>query len=185
MYSLHHIHVNQKNLTLSFPPSKRQGLADTNHQRIMEKGKSIMYKRDLSLDQDMNDMVLGIFLDSMTTDFPNQVAIDEQIDDNLNKGNIQKMVAGILLLPPLEQCLLPLQRPAQSNQKMKHKQISKENNDQERRRPHNDLIPMSYEYLLPILVNTWEIMPKQIEPAKFPTIVSMFPMSYMDIISDT
>ncbi|KAI5436215.1 hypothetical protein KIW84_022616 [Lathyrus oleraceus] len=87
----------------------------------MENGKSI----------DKADMVLGLFLDSMTTNFPNR-------------------------------------RPAQSNQKLKQKQISQKNKDQEGRCPHDDPIPMSYTQLLPILVNARAIMPKQIEPAKFP-----------------
>lgn len=42
------------------------------------------------------------------------------------------------------------------------------NNDQEGRRPHYDLIPMSYAQLLPILVNDGAIVPKQIELARFP-----------------
>lgn len=46
--------------------------------------------------------------------------------------------------------------------------ISKGNNDQERRLPHNDPIPMSYAYLLPILVNVGAIVPKQIEHVRFP-----------------
>ncbi|KAI5409938.1 hypothetical protein KIW84_055410 [Lathyrus oleraceus] len=51
---------------------------------------------------------------------------------------------------------------------MNHKQISKGNKDQEGRRPCNGPIPMSYAQLLPILVNVRAIVPKQIEPAKFP-----------------
>ncbi|KAI5436186.1 hypothetical protein KIW84_022592 [Lathyrus oleraceus] len=79
---------------------------------------------------DRADMVLGLFLDIMTTYFPNQ-------------------------------------RTAQRNQKLKQKQISQNNKDQEGRRPRNDPIPMSYAHLLPILVNTREIVPKQIEHARF------------------
>ncbi|KAI5424637.1 hypothetical protein KIW84_030720 [Lathyrus oleraceus] len=80
---------------------------------------------------DKADMVLGLFLDSRKTNFPNQ-------------------------------------RFAQSNQKLKHKQISKGNNDQEKRRPRYDLIPVSYAHMLPILVDVRAIVPKQIEPARFP-----------------
>lgn len=43
----------------------------------MEKSKSI----------DRDDMVLELFLDSMTTDFPNQVVIDERDEDSMKKGN--------------------------------------------------------------------------------------------------
>ncbi|KAI5435081.1 hypothetical protein KIW84_021783 [Lathyrus oleraceus] len=71
-------------------------------------------------------------------------------------------------LPPQEQCLLPPQRPARSNQKLKQKQISQKNNDREGRHPRKDLIPTSYAHLLPILVNARAIVPKQIEPARFP-----------------
>ncbi|KAI5382766.1 hypothetical protein KIW84_070251 [Lathyrus oleraceus] len=87
---------------------------------------------------DNADMVLGIFLDSMTTDCTNQVVIDKQVEDNLKKDNKQK------------------------------KQINKGNNDRKRRRPRNDPIPLSYAYLLPILVNAGAIVPKRIQPAGFP-----------------
>lgn len=53
------------------------------------------------------DMVLGLFLDSMTIDFSNRVVIDEQVEDNLKKDNKQKVAAGFLPLLPQEQCLLP------------------------------------------------------------------------------
>ncbi|KAI5436474.1 hypothetical protein KIW84_022824 [Lathyrus oleraceus] len=46
----------------------------------MEKGKSI----------DRADMVLGLFLDGMTTNSSNQVAIDDQGEDSMNKDNKQK-----------------------------------------------------------------------------------------------
>ncbi|KAI5416329.1 hypothetical protein KIW84_041403 [Lathyrus oleraceus] len=128
----------------------------------MEKTKSI----------DRADMVLGILLDSMTTKSVNQVVIDDQAKDGLKKDNKQKVVSSILPLLSQEQCWLPYQRPAQSNQKLKQKKISQKNNDQERRRPRYDPIPMSYAYLLPILVNAGEIVPKQIEPAKFPYSLS-------------
>ena len=72
------------------------------------------------------------------------------------------VTAGILPLPLQEQTFLPRQRLAQRNHKLKQKQINKENNDQERIRPHNDLIPMSYANLLPILINAGEIVPKQV-----------------------
>ncbi|KAI5404005.1 hypothetical protein KIW84_051228 [Lathyrus oleraceus] len=98
---------------------------------------------------DKADMVLGLFLDSMTTDFPNQVEIDEQAEDILNEDNRQK-------------------RPAQSHQKLKQKQISKGNKDQEGIRPLYDPIPVSYAHLLPTLVKAGAIIPKQTEPAKLP-----------------
>ncbi|KAI5389400.1 hypothetical protein KIW84_074883 [Lathyrus oleraceus] len=104
----------------------------------------------------------------MTTDFLNQVVIDEQVEDRLKKDNKQKVAASILPLLPQEQRLLPHHRPAQSNHKLKQKQISKGNKDQEGRRAHNDPIPMSYTQSLPILVNAGAIMPKEIESAKFP-----------------
>lgn len=68
---------------------------------------------------DRADMVLGLFLDSMTMDCTNQVMIDEQAEDSLKKDNKQKVAASILPLLPQEQGLLPHQRPAQSNQKLK------------------------------------------------------------------
>lgn len=91
-----------------------------------------------------------------------------RVGDNLKKDNKHKVVVGILPLLPQEQCLPPHQRHAQSNQKPKQKQISQKNNDQERRRPRNDPILMSYAHLLPILVNDGAIMPKWIQPAGFP-----------------
>lgn len=124
----------------------------------MEKGKSI----------DKADIVLGIFLDSMTTDRTNQVMINEQVEGSLKKDNKQKEVAGILPLPPQEQHLLPHQRHTQNNQKLKQKQISQKNNDQEGIRPYNDPIPMRYAHMLPIVVNTGAIVPKQIQPARVP-----------------
>ncbi|KAI5444276.1 hypothetical protein KIW84_012778 [Lathyrus oleraceus] len=117
---------------------------------------------------DRDDLVLGLFLDSMTTNFPNQVGIDEQVEDILKEDNKQKMATSILTFLPQEQCVLPYQRPAQSYQNSKQKQISKGNKDQERRRPCYDPIPVSYAHVLPILVKVGAIMPKQIEPAKFP-----------------
>ncbi|KAI5385165.1 hypothetical protein KIW84_071960 [Lathyrus oleraceus] len=78
------------------------------------------------------------------------------------------VTTSILPLPPQEQSPLPRQRPSQSNKKLKQKQVIKENNDQEMRRPRNDLILMPYVHLLPILINVGEIMPKHIEPARFP-----------------
>ena len=93
--------------------------------------------------------------------------IDEEAENILKGDNKQKVVAGFLPLLPQEHCLLPHQRPAQSNQKLKQKQINKGNKDQERRRPRYDPIPVSYTHLLPILVNAGAVVPKQIEPAKF------------------
>ncbi|KAI5417169.1 hypothetical protein KIW84_041967 [Lathyrus oleraceus] len=117
---------------------------------------------------DRTDMVLGLFLDSMTTNFPNQVVIDEQVEDILKEDNKQKMATGILPLLPQEQCVLLYQRPAQSYQNSKQEQISKGNKDQERRCPHYDPIPVIYAHLLPILVDAGAIVPKPIESAKFP-----------------
>lgn len=145
-------------LTISIPLSERQRFVDTSHSRILEETKSI----------ERGDMVLGLFLDSMTMEFSNQVVIDKQAEDSLKKDNKHKVVAGILPLLPLEKCLPPHQRPDQSDQKLKHKQISQKNKDQEGRRPHNDQISMSYVQLLPILVNDGAIVPKQVVPAKFP-----------------
>lgn len=147
-----------RKLTLSIPPSERQRFADIDHRRIMQEGKSI----------DRADMALGIFLDGMKTDFPNEVVINEQIEDNLKKDNKQKVVADILPLPHQEQHLPPYQTPAQSNKKLKQKKINHKNNDQEERHPLNDLIPMSYAHFLPILVNAGAIMPKRIQLVWFP-----------------
>ncbi|KAI5425447.1 hypothetical protein KIW84_031302 [Lathyrus oleraceus] len=69
---------------------------------------------------DIDDMVLGLFLDSMTTNFLNRVLIDEQVEDDC------------------------------------------------RRHPRYDPIPVSYTHLLPILVKAGAIVPKQTMPAKFP-----------------
>lgn len=74
-------------------------------------------------------MVLGIFLDSLTADFSNQLVIDKQAKDGLKEDNKQKVAAGFLPFLPREQCLLPHQRSAQSDQKLKQKQISQKNND--------------------------------------------------------
>ncbi|KAI5420115.1 hypothetical protein KIW84_044053 [Lathyrus oleraceus] len=117
---------------------------------------------------DRGDMVLGLFLDSMTTNGPNQVVVNEQVEDIMKEDNKQKVVAGFPPPLPQEQCVPPHQRPAQSNQKAKQKQISKGSKGQERRHPRYDPIPVSYAHLLPILVNAGAIMPKQTEPAKFP-----------------
>lgn len=94
-----------RKLTLSIPSSERQRFADTGHSRIMEETKSI----------DKANIVLGIFLDSMTTNFSNQVMIDEQVKDSLKEDNKQKADASISPLLPQEPCLLPYQRPAQSD----------------------------------------------------------------------
>ncbi|KAI5430567.1 hypothetical protein KIW84_034959 [Lathyrus oleraceus] len=104
----------------------------------------------------------------MTTHFPNQVVIDDQAEDILKEDNKQKVTANFLPLLPQEHCFLPHQRPAQSCQIWKQKQISKGNKDQERRRTLYDPIHMSYAHLLPILVEAGAIVPKQIEPARFP-----------------
>ena len=64
---------------------------------------------------DKTGMVLGLFLDSMTTNFANQVVIDKQAEDILKEDNKQKVIAGIPPLIPQEQCLLPHQSPAQSH----------------------------------------------------------------------
>lgn len=66
-----------RKLTLSIPPPERQRFAITTHLRAMEEIKRI----------DRTDMVLGLFLDSMTTNFPNQVVIDEQAEDILKEDN--------------------------------------------------------------------------------------------------
>lgn len=164
---LHHMHVNQKtHLVLSSVRKTR--IRRHQSPKNPGKGKSIMCKRDLNHNQDKVDMVLGIFLDSMTMKLPRQVAINDRTRGSLKKGNIQKVVAGILPLPPQEQRLLPYQRPAQSKQNLKQKQISKGSYNKERSRPRNDPIPMSYAHLLPILVSVRAVMPKQIEPARFP-----------------
>ncbi|KAI5431253.1 hypothetical protein KIW84_035429 [Lathyrus oleraceus] len=110
----------------------------------------------------------GPSLDSMTTNFQNQVVIDGQVEDILKEDNKEKVVAGFPPLLPQEQRVLPHQRPAQNHQKLKQKQINKGNKDQEGRRPRYDPIPMNYAHLLPILVKAGAIVPKQIEPAKFP-----------------
>lgn len=102
----------------------------------------------------------GFSLIAWWKDFQYQVVIDERTRGNLKKGNIQKMVAGILPSHPREQHLLPRQRPAQSNQNLNQKQISKGSYDQERRRHRNDPILMTYAHLLPILINAGEIMHK-------------------------
>lgn len=78
------------------------------------------------------------------------------------------MVACFPPLLPQEQHVLPYQRPAQSYQNLKQKQINKRNKDQERRRLRYDPILVSYAYLLPILVNVGAMVPKPIKPAKFP-----------------
>ncbi|KAI5389382.1 hypothetical protein KIW84_074868 [Lathyrus oleraceus] len=117
---------------------------------------------------DRVDLVLGLFLDRMTTNFPNQVVINEKAKDILKEDNKQKVAAGFPPPLPQEQCVLPHQRPAQSYQNSKQKQISKGNKDQEGRRPRYDPIPVSYAHLLPILVEFGKIVPKQTEPAKFP-----------------
>ncbi|KAI5431673.1 hypothetical protein KIW84_035727 [Lathyrus oleraceus] len=117
---------------------------------------------------DRANMVLGLFLDSMTTNFSNRVVIDKKAEDSLKKCNKQKVAASVLPLLPQEQRLLPHQRSAQSDQKLKQKKINQKNNDQEGRCPHYDPIPMSYAHLLAILVNVGAIVPKQIESARFP-----------------
>ncbi|KAI5384780.1 hypothetical protein KIW84_071685 [Lathyrus oleraceus] len=50
---------------------------------------------------DRVDMVLRLFLDRTTTNFPNQVMIDEKVEDILKEDNKQKVVAGFP--PPLPQ----------------------------------------------------------------------------------
>ncbi|KAI5381491.1 hypothetical protein KIW84_UN0086 [Lathyrus oleraceus] len=117
---------------------------------------------------DITDMVLRLFMDSMTTNFPNQVVIDEQVEDILKEDNKQKVAVGFPPPLPQEYCVLPHQRPAQNHRKLKQKQISKGNKDQEGRHPRYDPILVSYAHLLPILVKAEAIVPKQIEPAKFP-----------------
>lgn len=109
---------------------------------------------------DRVNMVLGLFLDRMTKDFSNRAMIDKQPENNLKKDNKQKVAAGILPFLPQEECLLPHQRPSQSDQKLKQKKFSHEKNDQKGRRPCYDPIPVSYAHLLPILVKAREIVPK-------------------------
>ena len=96
------MHVNQKELILSFPKPERQGSSDANHQIIMEQGKyeSTMCKRSLGYNQDKADMVLELFMDNMTINFPNQVAIDERVENSLKRDNIENAIVGILPLPP-------------------------------------------------------------------------------------
>ncbi|KAI5431283.1 hypothetical protein KIW84_035454 [Lathyrus oleraceus] len=64
----------------------------------------------------------------------------------MKKDNEQKVVAGIPQFLPQEQRLLPHQRPAQSSQKLKQKQINQRNEDQEgrlvRRRGADGRIPV-------------------------------------------
>ncbi|KAI5429816.1 hypothetical protein KIW84_034415 [Lathyrus oleraceus] len=117
---------------------------------------------------DRADLVLGLFLDSMTSGFLNQVVIDEHIEDSLKKDNKPKVAASVLPLLPQEQRVLLHQRPAQNNQKLKQKQISQKKNDQEGRSPHYDIILMSYAHVLLVLVNVKAIMSKKIEPSRFP-----------------
>ncbi|KAI5422744.1 hypothetical protein KIW84_045963 [Lathyrus oleraceus] len=88
------------------------------------------------------DMVLGISLDNMTTDFSNLAVMGEQAEDILKEDNKQK--------------------------KLKQKQISKGNKDQEGRHPCYDPIPVSYAHLLSILVKARAIVPKHTEPVKLP-----------------
>lgn len=117
---------------------------------------------------DRVDMVLGLFLDSITTNFSNMAVMGEQAEDILKEDNKQKVVAGFLPLLPQEQCLLPHQRPSWGDQKLKQKQINKGNKDQEGRRLHYDPIPVIYAYLLHILVKAGAIVPKQTDTAKLP-----------------
>ncbi|KAI5389671.1 hypothetical protein KIW84_075099 [Lathyrus oleraceus] len=117
---------------------------------------------------DRTDMVLGLFLDSMTINLPNQVVIDEQVEDILKEDNKQKVAAGFPPPLPQEKYVLPHQRPAQNHQKLKQKKIRKGNKDQEGRRPCYDPILVNYAHLLPILVNAGAIVPKQIEPMRAP-----------------
>lgn len=81
----------------------------------MGKGKSINWA----------DKVLELFLDNMKADFPNQIMIDEQAEDSMNKDNMPKVATSILPLPPQEHCLLPHQWSAWSNPNLKKKQINK------------------------------------------------------------
>lgn len=135
----------------------------------MDQGKyeNTMCKISLGHNQGKADITLGLFLDSLTTNFPNQVAINEINKDSLKKRSIHKMDAGVLPLPPQEQRLLPHQRPVQSNQKPKQKQISKGSYDQERRHPRTDPIHGPYTHMLPILINVGVIVPKEIEHSRF------------------
>ena len=164
-----------RKLTISIPPSKRQRFADTSHPKAMEEIKSI----------DRTDMVMGLSLDSVTTNFQNQVGIDEQVEDILKEDNKQKVAAGFPPPLPQEQCVLPHQRPAQSYQNSKQKQISKGNKDQEGRHPRYDPILVSYAHLLPILVEVGAIVLNKPNLLSFPTVISMTLMPRVDTMLNT
>lgn len=74
----------------------------------MEHGKyeSTMCKKSLGHNQEKTDMVLEIFMDIMTMDSPNRVAMDERLENSLKRDVIQNVNAGILPLPPQEKYLL-------------------------------------------------------------------------------
>ena len=102
-----------RKLTRSIPPSE-QRFANTDHPRIMEETKSL----------DRTNMVLGLFLDSMTINFQNQVVIDEQAEDIL-KGD--KKTEGCcrlfatsssraMFVTTSETCLKPPEFKAKANQ---------------------------------------------------------------------
>lgn len=61
------------------------------------------------------DMILELFLDSMTTNFSDRVAIGEQIENRLKVDKIQNANACILPVYPQEQYILQHQKPNQSN----------------------------------------------------------------------
>lgn len=132
------------------------------------KHESTLCKESLNHTQGKVDMILGLILDNMTTDFSNQVMMDEQTENGLKMGKLQNATASILPIYPQEQYLPPHRKPSQGNQKQKQKQISKDNNDQVMIRPRFDPIPISYMHLLPIMIHVGEIVSKEIKPARFP-----------------
>lgn len=190
LYSLihfHFMHAIQKNLTLSFPPPERQRFIDTNHRRIMEHGKydSTMRKRSLGHNQYIVNMVLGLFMDNMTTDFPNQVAIDEWIENNLKRDNIQIATVDILPLPLQEQRRLPHQRPTQSNQNLTQKQVIKRTMIKKR-----DVLTMiQFLCLMHISCIYWlmlgQLCANRSSLLSFATIVSMIPIPHADTMLGT
>lgn len=97
----------------------------------MEKVKheNVMCKESLGHTQGKVDMILELFMDSMTTDFSNQVVVGERTDNRLTTGKIQNATASSLPVYPQVQYLLLNQKSTQGNQKQKQKQISQGNND--------------------------------------------------------
>lgn len=99
----------------------------------------------------------------MTIDFSDRGSIGERTENKLKMGKIQNVTAGNLPIYPLTN-----QKSTQGNQKQKQKHDNQENNDQVRRHPLCDMIPMSYTHLLPILIHVEAIVPKETGPSRFP-----------------